>query len=64
MIDYSPFWNTLRDKRISQYHLIQNGVSTRTLDALRKNKNITILTLETLCRLLDCTPNEIIAFKE
>lgn len=64
MIDYTPFWDTLKEKRISQYYLIQHGISTRTLDALRKNRNITILTLENLCRLLNCTPNEIISFQD
>lgn len=63
MIDYTPFWRTLKEKKISQYYLIQQGISTRTLDSLRKNRNITVLTLEMLCRLLDCTPNDIISFK-
>ena len=33
-------------------------------DALKKNKNITLLTVEKLCRILDCTPNEVVNFTE
>ena len=64
MIDYSPLWETMRAKNISQYKLLQSGIDNKTLDALKKNKNITLLTVEKLCRILDCTPNEIVTFKE
>ena len=64
MIDYSPLWMTMKEKDISQYYLLQHGVDNRTLNSLKKNKNITLLTLEKLCRLLDCTPNDIVSFRE
>lgn len=64
MIDYSPLWETMRAKDISQYKLLQSGIDNKTLDALKKNKNITLLTVEKLCRILDCTPNEIVNFTE
>jgi putative transcriptional regulator len=61
MFDYSPLWATLKRKGITQYQLIhQYEFSTGTLDALRKNKSITVNTLETLCLILDCTPNDIL----
>ena len=64
MIDYSPLWETMRAKNISQYKLLQSGIDNKTLDALKKNKNITLLTVEKLYRILDCTPNEIVNFTE
>lgn len=64
MIDYSPLWETMRAKNISQYKLLQFGIDNKTLDALKKNKNITLLTVEKLCRILDCTPNEVVNFTE
>ena len=61
MFDYSPLWNTLEKKGISQYQLIkEHGFSTGTLDALRKNNSVTVNTIETLCLILDCTPNDIL----
>lgn len=62
VIDYSPLWETMKRKDITQYTLIQAGVDRRTLDWLKKNKNITMLTLEKLCAILDCTPDDIVRF--
>ncbi|MBQ8647146.1 MAG: helix-turn-helix domain-containing protein [Oscillospiraceae bacterium] len=62
MIDYSPLWETMRRKRITQYRLLKSGIDNKTLDTLKKNKNITLLTLERLCIILDCTPNDVVAF--
>jgi DNA-binding Xre family transcriptional regulator len=64
MIDYGPLWETMQKKNISQYYLVNNGIDYRTMDQLRKNKNITANTIEKLCNLLDCTPNDILTFKK
>lgn len=63
MIDYSPLWATMEQKNISQYKLLKSGIDNRTLDSLKKGKNITMLTLNKLCNILDCTPNDIVTFK-
>ena len=63
MIDYGPLWETMRKRQVTQYRLLQEGIDNKTLDSLKKNKNITVLTLEKLCRIIGCTPNDIIAFK-
>ncbi|WP_081579684.1 helix-turn-helix domain-containing protein [Oscillibacter ruminantium] len=39
-------------------------VANKTLDSLKKNKNITVETLEKLCRLVGCTPNDVVHFSE
>lgn len=62
MISFAPLWTTMADKNISQYRLLKAGIDNKTLDGLKKNKNITLLTLEKLCRILDCTPNDIVTF--
>jgi len=63
MITFDPFWETLKRKEISQYMLIeQYGVSTGTLDALRKNRSITLNTLNDFCNLLQCDITDIIQY--
>ncbi len=62
MIDFSPLWKTMREKRVSQYRLLESGVDHKTLDTLKKNKNITLNTLERLCGILECTPDEVVRF--
>lgn len=39
------------------------GIDNKTLDGLKHNRNITLLTVEKLCKIIDCTPNDIIEFK-
>lgn len=53
----------MKEKGITQYTLLKSGIDNRTLDSLKKNKNITLLTLEKLCVIMNCTPNEIVEFK-
>ncbi len=64
MIDFTPLWQTMKNKHVSQYMLLKHGIDNKTLDSLKKNKNITLLTVEKLCRILDCTPNDIFRFSD
>lgn len=54
----------MKEKNISQYKLLKMGIDNKTLDALKHGKNITLLTLEKICVILDCTPNDVIEFKK
>lgn len=63
MITYEPFWNTLKEKGISQYTLITNHeVTTSLLDRLRKNLHISTHTIDRLCRILDCEVGDIVKY--
>ena len=63
MITFEPLWDTLKRKGISQYVLIkQYGVSTGTMDALRKNRSVTLNTLNDLCNILQCEVSDVIRF--
>lgn len=64
MIDYSPLWRTMEERGITQYQLLKRGIDNKTLDSLKKQKNITLLTVEKLCRIIGCTPNDIVRFTE
>ncbi len=61
MIVFDPLWETMKRKHISQYALIKEyGISTGTLDALRKNRSVTLHTINDLCRILQCDVGEVI----
>ena len=63
MVDYSPLWETMEKKSISQYRLLQDKIiDNKTLDGLKHGRNITLLTLERICKYLECTPNDIVRF--
>ncbi len=60
MIIYDRLWNTLKEKKISQYKLIKvYGISTGQLDRLRKNGNVSSYTLDKLCTILQCKLEDI-----
>lgn len=60
MIDYSPFWNTLKDSKETTYTLINRyHISSSTIDKLRKNKPLNTTTLNDLCKILNCRLEEI-----
>ena len=63
MIVFYPLWDTMKRKKISQYALIRDyGVSTGTLDALRKNRSVTLHTVNELCRILQCDVSDVIRY--
>jgi len=62
IISYKPLWKTMEQKGVSQYFLLKSGIDNKTLDSLKKNKNITLLTVERLCNILNCQPNDIVEF--
>ena len=39
MFDYSPLWETMQNRGVSQYQLLKAGIDNKTLDSLKKNKN-------------------------
>lgn len=62
IISFDPMWHTMKQKNVSQYQLLKSGIDNKTLDGLKHNRNITLLTLEKICLILDCTPNDIVEF--
>ena len=67
MIDYSPLWNTLRSKGISQYLLVRSyHFSSGQMSRLKKNTYVSTHTLETICRILDCRIEDVmeVSFEE
>lgn len=65
MISYDPLWRTMQEKGITKYTLIYKlGFSAYTITNLKRNKSITMNTLEKLCTVLKCTPNDIVEFIE
>ena len=65
MIVYDRLWKTLKRKGISQYQLIKEySISSGQLDRLRKNAGVSTFTLNQLCRILDCSLDEIAEYRK
>ena len=65
MISYKPLWETMRQKGITTYALInKHGIPSSTVHGLKHNKNITMYTLERLCKILNCTADNIVTYED
>ncbi len=63
MISYEPLWKTMKEKGVTKYTLIYKlRFSAYTITNLKRNKSITMNTLEKLCKALQYSPNDIIEF--
>ena len=60
MIDYTPFWKTLEKSGENWYTLTKNhNISHSTLSRLKNNRDISMKTLNDLCRILNCQVEDI-----
>ena len=65
LLSYEPLWQTMHKKNITTYTLIhKHNINPRTINNLKHGKSITMYTLERLCDILECTPNEIVRFEK
>ena len=63
MISYEPFYKTLKAKNVSTYKLINEyNVSRSLLDRLKHNKPITTVTINDLCKILQCNVEDILVY--
>ena len=63
MVSYEPLWNTMQKRGITTYTLITKyGFNPKTINNLKHNRGITVFTVEKLCNVLSCTPNDIFTF--
>lgn len=63
VISYAPLWETMKQKGISTYALIKRyNFSRGTLDSLKQGRNISTVTLNDLCTILDCEVQDVLKF--
>ena len=65
MIVYTPLWETMKNKGITTYALInRHNISSSTINRLRHNKGVTTQLIDDLCTILDCKVEDIIKFEK
>ena len=63
MISYNPLYRTMKEKNISTYKLVKDyNISRSLLDRLKHNKPISTVTLNDLCKILDCRVEDILEY--
>ena len=66
MISYEPLWETMKRKKATTYTLRNKGnsnnVSGSTIEQIKNNKPISTITIDAICKILDCNISDIIKF--
>ncbi len=65
MIVYTPLWETMKKKGFTTYTLRQKyKMSGSTVERLKKNKPLSTVTLDDICKILDCSLSEVAKYVE
>lgn len=62
MIKYDRLWKLVKKKDISQYKLLQSGISHSTLMRLKKNQSVNVETIDKLCSILNCRVEDVMEY--
>lgn len=64
MINYDNCWKTMSERGITKYALIYHyGMSSNTLRRMSKGEPITTSTINELCLILHCRPEDILTYE-
>ena len=65
MITYDKLWATMKEKGISQYDLVKDyQISKSLIHRLRKNEGVSMNSINTLCKILDCNIEDIATYQK
>ncbi len=65
MMVFDPLWETMKNENVSVYALIHKyGISRGTIDNLKHNRNVTLATIEKMCRILNCRVENIVEYRD
>lgn len=64
LISFRPLFELMKEKKITSYWMVQHGVDFQTLHRLRHDMNTTTNTIDKLCKILECTPMDVIEYKQ
>ena len=63
LISYEPFWETLKQKKVSTYVLIKKyNISSATIDRMKKGNGISTTKINDFCKILKCNVSDIIKY--
>lgn len=63
MISYERLWVTMKEKGATTYTLqVKGEISSSTIRRLKAGDSVSTNTLDAICKILDCTINDIIEY--
>ena len=63
MISYERLWKTMELRSATTYTLqVRGGISSSTIRGMKAGESVSTNTLEALCKILDCTLEDIVEY--
>lgn len=63
MISYAPLWKTMEKRGATTYTLqVKGNISSSTVRRLKAGESVSTNTIDALCRLLHCKPNDVMEY--
>lgn len=63
MISYERLWKTMELRGATTYTLqVKGGISSSTIRRMKAGESVSTNTLEALCKILDCTLEDIVEY--
>ncbi|MCD7735329.1 MAG: helix-turn-helix transcriptional regulator [Clostridiales bacterium] len=63
MISYDRLWETMRQKGATTYTLqVKGGISSSTIRRMKAKESVSTNTIDALCKILNCTVNDVIEY--
>ena len=65
MYTYKPLFRTMKERGITTYALVNHyGISSHLMSNLRHDRNVTMNTIDMLCKILHCGVADIVEFRD
>ena len=63
MISYRRLWETMREKRVTQYALIHKyNVSPSQITRMKRNESVSTHSIEMFCKILNCRVEDVMEY--
>lgn len=63
VMSYAPLWRMMEKRGATTYTLqVKGGISSSTIRRLKAGDSVSTNTLEALCKILDCTIQDVIEY--
>ena len=63
VVSYAPLWKTMEKRGATTYTLqVKGQISSSTIRRMKAGESVSTNTLDALCKILDCTINDIVEY--
>jgi putative transcriptional regulator len=62
VISFNPLFEYMNEHNLSFYYLVTKGIDKHTAMRIKNNDNISLRTLNKICKILNCSVDKVIVY--